>query len=327
MDRRAWLTQLGAGAGLLVAAAWRIGVGSGGWSLDVDAAVLEIRAVRIGVAATVGAALAVAGVLLQALFRNPLAAPDLLGLSSGASLAVVLGLYLTGAGTGFGTVVWQGVPAMAGAMGALGLVYVLAQRRGLVEPVSLVLTGVVVGILCGAGVMLVQHLSPDAGFNTARLLVGTISDDTAWTTLLAAAGVTVASVGLAATLGPTLDAASLGDDEAASVGVPVARLRLGLFLIAGALAASAVLLAGPVGFIGLVVPHAARLLAGPSHRALVLVSALGGAGLLVLADAAIKAINLGGGRLPLGVVTALVGGPVLIVLLRRGPGTFWTERE
>jgi iron complex transport system permease protein len=322
MDRRAWMTIVGLGVLLLAAGAWRMGVG--GWPAAGDGVVLELRAVRVGVAMVVGAGLAVAGVLLQALFRNPLAAPDLLGLSSGASLAVMVSVYAGGfggaaaGGAMVGGSVWQGLPAVVGAVGALGLVYALSQRRGLVEPVSLVLTGVVVGMLCAAGVMLVQHLMPDAGFNTARLLVGTISDETAWGTLAVVGGVTLACVALAAALGPMLDGASLGEDEAASVGVPVPRLRLALFLIAGVLAAGAVVLAGPIGFVGLVVPHGVRMLMGPRHRGLVVGSALGGAGLLVLADAAIKAVDLGAGRMPMGVVTALVGGPVLVVLLRRG---------
>ena len=106
--------------------------------------------------------------------------------------------------------------------------------------------------------------------------------------------------------------------QALSTGVPIARLRIALFLLSGVLTAVAVVLAGPVGFVGLVCPHIVRLLAGPAHRTLVLGSALAGATLIVAADAAVKAVNLGGGRMPIGVITALVGGPVFIVLLRRG---------
>lgn len=318
MDRRALVTIAGLGGLLLAAVAWRMVVGGS----TSDGAVLELRSLRVSVAVSVGAALAVAGVLLQALLRNPLASPDLLGLSSGAALAVMIGVYVGGIGVGgvglAGSAVWQGLPSVVGAGGALGLVYLLSQRRGLIEPVTVVLTGVVVGIVCSAGVMLVQHLMPDAGFNSARLLIGSISDETSWGAVALVALLTAGGVALAAWAGPALDAASLGDDEAVSVGVPIARLRIGLLVVSGVLTGGAVVLAGPIGFVGLIVPHAVRLVAGPGHRGLVLGSALGGAGLIVLADAAIKAVDLGAGRMPMGIVTALVGGPVFVWLLRRG---------
>jgi iron complex transport system permease protein len=336
VKKRAWSVVIGLGLLLVLAAWWRVvgfggaggaGPGGGGGLDGWGGAVLELRLLRVGVAATVGAALGVAGVMLQSLLRNPLASPDLLGLASGASLAVMVaalasargGLGGAGSAGGFAVLAWQGGPALVGALGVLALVYGLAQRRGLVDPVALVLVGVVVSVMCGAGVMFVQQLMPDRGFEHARLLMGAISDETSWGLLGAVAVVTLLGVAAGAWSGPALDAASLGDDEAVSVGVGLGRLRLGLFLLAGVLTAGAVVLAGPIGFVGLVGPHAVRLLAGPSHRGLVVGSAVAGALVVVLAEAVVKAVDVGSGRMPIGIVMALVGGPVLVVLLRRVP--------
>src|SRR5205085_2791747 len=147
--------------------------------------------------------------------------------------------------------------------------------------------------------------------------IGSLSEETSSGVLgLVAAGVGLGLIAGAA-LGPAMDVAALGDDEARSSGLGLARLRIGLFMLAGALTAGSVVLAGPVGFVGLVCPHIVRLSAGPSHRSLVLGSALAGGALVVGADALTKALSLDQGRMPIGILTALLGGPVFIVLLRR----------
>ena len=269
--------------------------------------------------ALVGSSLAIGGVLLQSLLRNPLASPDLIGPAAGAGLAVMLRayvLYAMGISTSAdfvasGTAA-NAPAALAGAVGALALVYLLSQSRGFVETVSLVLIGVIVSILFGAATLFLANLLPDAGFRVARWMIGSLSEETS-TAALAMVGVVVAlGLGAGLFLGPAMDVAALGDDEARSVGLPLARLRLMLFILAGALTAGSVVLAGPVGFVGLVCPHVVRL-----HRVVVLGSALAGAALVVGADAATKAVSLGGGRMPIGILTALIGGPVFIVLLRR----------
>lgn len=287
---------------------------------DLASQVLDVRAGRAAACVIVGAALAVAGVLLQALLRNPLASPDLLGLASGAGLGVMVSVYL-GYLSGFGIAHAAGLgttgAALLGAMGALVLVLTLSRSRGMLDPVSLVLIGVVVSIICSAGVLLLKHLMPDRGVAAEQLLLGAIRDDTARSSLWAVGIVVGVCVALGFAAGPSMDASALSEDEARSVGVPLAKLRVLLFVLSGVMTAGAVLLAGPIGFVGLICPHAVRLCAGPTHRPLVIGSALAGACLLLLADSLVRVIDLGTGRLPIGVLTSLVGGPMLIVLLRR----------
>jgi iron complex transport system permease protein len=310
---------------LVVLAAALVAVGCARMGLDFWAAdgatarvLLEIRGVRLGVAMTVGAAFAVAGVLLQALLRNPLAAPDVLGLSSGAGLGVMAVAYAGyQAGQGVAHVgAWSAPAALVGGLGAMALVYALGQRRGLVEPVSLVLVGVVVSILCGSATELLKNLMPDQGAALGRLLIGAIRDvpvaRVAW-----AASAVVAGLGVAMVLARAIDAASLPEDEARSVGVRVGALRLVLFVVAGVLTAAAVVLTGPLGFVGLIAPHVARFAVGPGHRALVPAAALLGATLVVLADACSGLLDTGSGPMPVGILTSVVGGPLLIWLLRR----------
>lgn len=299
-----------------------------GLSVPGSADVFWLRGMRAATGLVVGAALGVSGALLQALVRNPLASPDLLGLSAGASLAVVVS---TAAAAGVGGIAggaggaaaggvalagWQAVPAMVGAVSALGVVWGLSQRRGLVDPLALVLVGVVISVLAGSAIVLVQTLWPGASVGPAGMLLGGLSDETPRGAVVVGGVLTVGVTCLAARWGATLDAASLSDDEAASVGVHLPTVRAGLLLGSGALAACAVVLAGPVAFVGLIAPHAVRALLGPGHRGVVAGSALAGAGLIVLADAAARVVTLRTGQLPLGVVTALVGGPVFLWMLR-----------
>jgi len=295
--------------------------GEFGW--PESGAVLRLRAVPVGVAATVGAALAVAGVLLQSLLRNALASPWILGLSSGAGLGLSVEIWLRNrfGGSGVMTVeptVLSPVFALAGAAGALGVVYWLARRRGVLDPASLVLVGVMVSITAGAATMFVQHLLPDAGLAAAaRWAMGYVSESTPGWQLGAAAVVTAVSLAVALRHGRALDAASLSDDEASSLGVDLRGLRRRMFVIAAVLSGGAVVLAGPIGFVGLVCPHAVRLVAGPRHVTLLVGSALLGAAALSGAELATAWVTTGSGRLPVGVVTAVVGGPLFIVLLRR----------
>lgn len=304
-------------ATLVAAMLLRLMVGSASLSWP-DGAVLDIRLARVATGVIVGAALGVGGVLLQCLLRNPLASPDLVGLASGAGLGVMIAAYVAfragaqavGIGPSAGA-------ALVGSLGALGLVYALSQRRGLLEPVSLILVGVVVSIMCSAIGMFFQQMLPDRGLSVSRWMLGALSDDAGWTQITAAGAVVAGAIVLGCVLGPAMDAASLSDDEARSIGVPLAGLRVTLFLTAGALSAAAVMLAGPIGFVGLICPHVVRLGAGPAHRPLVLGAAIAGAALIVAADVLVKAIDLGSGRLPIGVLTSVLGGPLLVVMLRR----------
>jgi len=281
-----------------------------------------LRWTALAVGATVGASLATSGVLLQALLRNPLASPFILGITAGAGLGVMTAMYLGHlSGSASSWTATSVTPALVGALAVMGVVYTLAQRRGWIDPVSLVLVGVIVSAICGALIMLLQHLVP-AGLHgeITRWMMGRIPQSAPTSTLVFAGGLSVAGVAIATVMGRAMDAATLGDDEARSVGLSLGPLRVWLFLLAGALTAGAVALCGPIGFVGLIAPHAARLVLGPHHTPLVIGAALAGVILVVGADVARQAIDLGTGRMPIGVFTALIGGPAFIWLLRTGRG-------
>ncbi len=281
-----------------------------------------LRWTALAVGATVGAGLATSGVLLQALLRNPLASPFILGITAGAGLGVMTAMYLGHvAGMASTWTATSVTPALAGALAVMGVVYTLAQRRGWIDPVSLVLVGVIVSAVCGALIMLLQHLVP-AGLHgeITRWMMGRIPQSMPMSSLVFAGGLSVAGIVIATVMGRAMDAATLGDDEARSVGLSIGPLRVWMFLLAGALTAGAVALCGPIGFVGLIAPHAARLVLGPHHTPLVIGAALAGVILVVGADVARQAIDLGTGRMPIGVFTALIGGPAFIWLLRTGRG-------
>lgn len=288
--------------------------------------VLGLRLSATTAALVAGAALGLSGLAFQVLLRNPLASPWILGVSGGAGFGVMLASFLVqlggvAAGVG-GVLLWgAGLPAAAGgAFLAVLVVAALARSMGGFDPVGLVLCGVIVGAIFGAGTMLLQHMVPSGvRGDFVGWMMGRIPEVVpVW--LLLSGGVLVGIVvGIGAVAAPMLDAACLGDDEARSVGVPLDGVRRGLFLAGGGLAAFAVVLVGPIAFVGLLAPHAARLIVGPRHRRLVIGTAVAGGGVLLLADAGRQLVDFGWGRLPVGVVTVLIGGPAFLgLLLRRG---------
>jgi len=289
--------------------------------------VLELRLLSAVTGLLVGALLGTSGVYLQSMLRNPLASPYILGLAAGAGLGVAAAQFVArrlaeaGESTGFGVSAWIGgdeLGALAGSIGVLFLVYSLSQRRGLLDPVSLLLVGVMISAVCGALIMLLQFLSPAPDTDSlVRWMMGTISQLTQWRSLLAAGVIAVAGIGIGLYQARALDVAALSDDEARSIGVNVERLRLLLFLVAGTMTAAAVVLAGPIGFVGLVAPHLTRIAVGPKHRGLIIGSALFGAGLVMLADTLVRLLPRTHGLMPIGILTAGIGGPVFIWLLRR----------
>lgn len=320
MTARALRVVLVLGVALAAALALRMVVTSGGLEWPGDAVIMELRAHSAVSAAAVGMALAVSGVLLQAMLRNPLASEYVLGLSAGAGLGIVVASYVSFRMTG--VIVSAAPPAIApiaGAGAVLLLVYALGRRGGLIDPATLILAGVAVGIVCSAVTTLVRHLLPDQGVAlSARWLMGAISSDTAWARVWAVAGLAAGGAALAAALGRSFDAASLSDEEARSVGVSLGRLRLLAFVLASVLTGATLLLAGPIAFVGLICPHIVRRLVGARHRAVFVGSALAGAALLVLSESLVSAVPLASGQAPVGVVTALLGGPVFVYLLKRG---------
>jgi iron complex transport system permease protein len=276
---------------------------------------LHLRLPRVPAGLLVGACLAVAGLLLQGVTRNPLADPYLLGVSGGAGLAVVLVHALPGLVQSSG---WWLVPivAFAGAQGASLLVLLLARGAGgRLTILGLILAGVVINAFCGAGMSFAL-----ARFDPHRLRVTTLwlaggVGYASWPQLALVAAVFVAGWVYVRARAHELNAFALGRAGAATVGVDARRLLLSTAIIASVLTGLAVALGGLLGYVGLIVPHAVRLLVGGDHRRALPVAAVGGALLLVVADAAARLL-FAPEELPVGVLTALLGCPVLLALLR-----------
>jgi iron complex transport system permease protein len=277
---------------------------------------LDLRLPRIILGCLVGAALAVAGTTFQGLLRNPLADPYLLGVSGGAALGAVF-ILTTGVAAGVPLI----VPAAAcvGALAAVAAVWRLASGAGALPPTALILSGVVVSAFCSALVMFLTAVAPAGRVQGALFwMMGSLASPPPG--ILPAVAVAVAlGVGLAVISGPQLNALSLGEETAAHLGVNARRVRLRLFFAASVVTGAAVASAGLVGFVGLVVPHALRALVGADHRLLLPASALAGAVTLVLADTAARSV-LPPAEIPVGVVTALLGAPFFLVLLRQRRG-------
>lgn len=315
---------------LVVAAAVRVSFGpvsdAGEIRMAFDlpsADILRLRGSAVVGAALLGAALGLSGLALQVLLRNPLAEPFVLGVSSGAGFGVALVLA---AAYAFSvpalTLGGEAGGAVVGAAATLGLVIWLSRSREGHDPTRLILAGVIVGSIFASATMLVEQMVPHGlRGDLMSWMAGRLPEIPEPQMLSLLAAMVVLAGGFLFWRGRALDVACLSDDEALTSGVDLSRLRGQLFLVAGALAAAAVAFAGPIGFVGLVAPHAARRLVGPTHRALVPASIVAGAALLVLADCVRQFIDVGTGRLPIGVVTALAGGPTFLWLLRRARWT------
>jgi iron complex transport system permease protein len=286
---------------------------AGGWQ---DVVVVSVRLPRALVALAVGGGLGIAGAALQGLFRNPLADPGVLGVSSGASLGAVLSIALGVAARA----VWA-LPlcAFAGAAADALLVFAIAARRGRGRLFSgtLLLVGVAVGALNASLTTFVLSATLaryDAGRQIVYWLLGALEART-WDHVLLGAPVVLLGSAAIAVHARELDALMLGEIGAASVGVDVARVRLRLVLASALVVGAAVAVAGPIGFVGLLVPHLVRLAFGVGHRALLPLSFAGGGLFLLLADLVARALP--GREIPVGVVTAAIGAPVFLVLLLR----------
>lgn len=276
--------------------------------------VRRIRLPRVGAAALVGACLSLAGVCFQALLRNPLADPFVLGISGGAALAGVAVLSL-GAAAGLGTGAVP-VAAFAGALGATALLFGVAGWRGRLSATTLLLTSVVFNAFASAAIVFLASLGGMAeGTSIFLWLIGTLAAARA-EMLAALAGVLAAGLACALPLARALDLLALGEETAEQLGVAVERAKRLLLLATALVVGGAVSVSGLIGFVGLIVPHALRLLFGPDHRLLLPASVLGGAAFLVACDTAARAL-LPGRELPVGAITALVGGPLFLLLLRR----------
>jgi cobalamin transport system permease protein len=280
----------------------------------VDRAVLwQLRAPRVVLAALVGGMLAVAGSAYQGVFRNPLADPYLLGVAGGAGLGATLAIvyHATAAGSR-----WT-VPlaAFAGAIVAVVATYALGRSAGAARTTgALVLAGVTVATFTAAVQTFVQQRHTDVLQNVYAWLLGGFSTAT-WTDVAVCAPYIAASSLVLVLHRRVLDVLSLGDDEAASLGIDVARARVAIVVAATLGTAAAVSVSGLIAFVGIIVPHTVRLLVSTSYRAVVPLSLLAGAGFLVLADVLARSV-LSPAELPIGVVTAFFGAPFFAVVLR-----------
>jgi len=282
-------------------------------SPTVAAIITEVRLPRVLLAATVGAVLATAGGAYQATFHNPLADPYLLGVASGAGLGVTFAL--TGAGSSLGTAgPAVAAAAFAGALVAVGLAYSLGSAAGGRSGASLILAGVAVAALFTALQTMLLQRDDEAIRDVYAWLLGRFNT-AGWSELALLAPIAVVTVAMMIGSSRRLDLLALGDDEAQSLGVHPARLRLLVVVTATLATAAAVAVSGLIAFVGIVVPHAIRLRAGPSYRRILPLSVFGGAAFLCLADLGARTL-LAPAEIPIGVLTAIVGAPFFLLLLR-----------
>ncbi len=287
------------------------------WARTDDAIIWEVRLPRVLLGVIVGTALGVAGVTLQALVRNPLAEPYILGVSSGASTGAAAAI-LFGVGSGLGA---ESVSLMAflGALGALALVLALARSTGRITPSRMIVAGVAVGYLLNAttSLLILFADSTEGARSVMFWLLGSLANAD-WSTL------PIGYLGMGAGMvlvfwwRRRLDLLALGDETAMASGVDPARTRLVLVVVVALCVGFAVSLSGGIGFVGLAAPHIARRITGPIHRHLVPASAALGAIVLVWSDVAARMV-LQPRELPIGVVTGVLGAPILVALVRKLP--------
>ncbi|MEA5634890.1 MAG: iron chelate uptake ABC transporter family permease subunit [Cutibacterium granulosum] len=300
----------------VVARRFRLINGSDVTVLD-DRIVWQLRAPRVIGAMAVGALLAMCGAVLQTLTGNELADPYLLGISSGASVGAVL-VIVVGMSSALGQSILMAVASFAGAAGALIIVLALATGRSGELPTSrTILAGVAVGQLCAAGVSMMIMVFAES--NAVRsVLSWTLGSFTGlrWGSTVTLSVVTVPAFIAGMAVCHTLDAFAFGDVSAMSLGIPVNAVRWSIMVGTALLTALCVAFVGPIGFVGLIVPHIVRFWSGPRHARLLPASALVGALLMLWSDTAARCLRPDT-EIPVGVVTAVIGAPVLVILLRR----------
>lgn len=283
---------------------------------STNAVIWDIRIPRLILGAAVGAGLAVAGAILQAVVRNALADPYILGINSGASTGAALAI-LFGVGAGFGEYALQGA-AFIGALAASAVMFFIARSAGRLTSVCLLMAGIAVGYALSAVTSFLIFASDSAEGSRSVMfwLLGSLGLGRWGLLLLVSVLVVVAVTIVFWSMGRRIDALTVGDDAALTLGVNPDRMRVLLVVLTCILVGSVVAMAGSIGFVGLVVPHAARRLVGGSHRHMLPVAALLGASLLIAADIGARTL-LAPQEIPIGIVTSLVGAPFLILLVRR----------
>ncbi len=278
-----------------------------------DQTLWAIRFPRVAMAALVGAGLAISGLLMQAIFGNPLAEPGVIGISSGAAvgagLSIVFGLTLFGQWT-------TAVLAFAAGLVATLLVYFMSRADGRTEVVTLVLTGIAINAIAGAAIALLTFLGDTQSREQIVFWqLGSLAGSR-WSQVAIVAPILAIGMIIAYLVARKLDLLALGERNARHLGVNVEALRIGIIVLVALLVGASVAFAGIIAFVGLVIPHLMRMILGPAHLPLVTASALGGALLLTLADLGARTL-VPMADLPIGMLTSLVGGPFFFWLLRR----------
>jgi iron complex transport system permease protein len=295
--------------------AWKLGLAGLPADVPSSAAVIlfELRIPRVLLAVVVGAALAASGAVFQALFRNPMADPAIIGVSSGAALGAIAVIILGGGVLAGGL----GVPAaaFAGALAVSFLVYRLARIGPAVQVATLLLAGIAVAAVISAVISLVMAFAGQEIRSIYFWLLGGLAGR-GWGALATSAPLVAVGAVLALTTVRDLNLMALGEERAAQLGVEIERFKRRSLATGALLAAAAVSVAGVIGFVGLMTPHILRLVLGADHRRLVPASILGGAAFMVLADLAARTVRAPE-EIPVGAVTALLGGPFFLYLLRR----------
>jgi iron complex transport system permease protein len=300
------------GPGAVLCSIFTGGQGNCALSSTERAILFDVRLPRIFLAASVGASLAAAGAAYQALLRNPLAEPYLLGISNGAAVGTMIALVF------FGTMEWsRPVMAFAGALGATFLVYRLARGRTGSSPERLILAGVIVTTFLSSVIVFVTTLMDATRIRSFTFwLLGDLSGSTTKMLMIAVVASLLGTIVLASNA-RALNLMMLGERDAFDLGVEVERVRLTVFLAASLLVGASVASSGSVGYVGLVVPHLVRLSVGSDNRLAIIAAALAGASFVILADTVARTV-IAPRELPVGAITALIGAPLFIYLLRRG---------
>jgi cobalamin transport system permease protein len=295
--------------------AWRLDLTGRPAGVPGSTAVIlfQLRLPRVLLAALVGAALATAGAVFQALFRNPMADPAIIGVSSGAALGAIV-VILVGAGA---ALAGMGVAAAAfvGALGTAFLVYRLARVGPTVQVATLLLAGIALAAVISAGMSLAMTFSGRGVQTIYFWLLGSLGAR-GWQAVIAAVPFVAVGILVALTAAGDLNLAALGEERAAQLGVELERFKRVMLSTGALLTAAAVSVSGLIGFVGLMTPHILRLVIGSDHRRLIPASILGGATFMIMADLASRTV-LSPQEIPVGAVTALLGGPFFLYLLRR----------
>jgi iron complex transport system permease protein len=279
----------------------------------VESTLWVVRFPRIAMALSVGAALAVAGAVMQAIFGNPLAEPGVVGVSSGGALGAAIGIVVGATALGSGTIA---IFAFLGGLGATLLVYAVSRANGRTEVVTLLLTGIAVNAFAGAGLAFMLFVA-DSGSREQIVFwqLGSLGGSR-WSEVVIVVVIATLGTAVAIVLGRRYDLLALGERNARHLGVNVEQLRIGSIVLVALLTGVAVAFVGIIAFVGLVVPHVIRMAIGPAHRPLIVASAVGGGALLVLSDLLARSI-VPGSDLPIGLLTSLIGGPFFFFLLFR----------